>query len=330
MMNKEDTNRKYLLEEYSSRINRVLDYIEKNLDKSFTLDELANVANFSKFHFNRIFRSFVGETLFQFIQRIRIEKAAQLLLTNPKKSVTDIAYDCGFSSSATFARSFKDTFKISASEWRNTKTYSDSNIGQTERNARQALRNQREEISFSSMYIETQNHSQIWRITMNNENRTVEVKELPEMTVAYVRHIGPYKGNSQLFERLFEKVCQWAGPRGLLNQPDMKYICVYHDDPNITEESKLRTSVSVTVPADTEVSGEIGKMTIPSGKCAIARFELSASEYEEAWNWVYGTWLPASGYVPDDRPCFEMYPPAKEGTSKKKMTVDICIPVKSM
>jgi AraC family transcriptional regulator len=58
------------------------------------------------------------------------------------------------------------------------------------------------------MYIETQNQTQLWRITMNNENRTVEVKELPEMTVAYVRHIGPYKADAQLFERLFGKLCQ--------------------------------------------------------------------------------------------------------------------------
>jgi AraC family transcriptional regulator len=110
----------------------------------------------------------------------------------------------------------------------------------------------------------------------------------------------------------------------------MKYICVYHDDPNITEEAKLRTSVSIIVSEDTEVDGEIGKMTIPSGKYAFARFELSSSEYEEAWNWVYGIWLPTSGYVPDDRPCFEMYPPAKEGSSKAKMTVDICVPVKPL
>lgn len=165
---------------------------------------------------------------------------------------------------------------------------------------------------------------------MNNENRTVEVKELPEMTVAYVRHIGPYKGDAQLFERLFGKLCQWAGPRGLLNQPDTKYIIVYHDDPNITEEAKLRTSVSITVPENTDVGGEIGKMTIPAGKYALTRFELSSSEYEAAWNWVYGTWLPASGYVPDDRPCFEMYPPAKEVSCKDKMTVDICVPVKPL
>ena len=96
-MNRENPNREYLLGEYKSRINRVIDYIDQNIDKSLTLDELAQVANFSKFHFNRIFHSFIGEALFQFIQRLRIEKAAYLLLTNPRNSITEIAYQCGFS-----------------------------------------------------------------------------------------------------------------------------------------------------------------------------------------------------------------------------------------
>jgi len=329
-MKKDKPDYTHQIDEYTSRINRVLDYIEKNLDKTFTLDELAKVANFSKFHFNRIFSSFFGETLFQLIQRLRIEKAAQLLLAHPKKSITEIAHDCGFSSSATFARSFKETFKMSASEWRNSNSLAESNLSKHERNARKALRNHREELSMSSIYIETQNQSLIWRISMKNENRTVEVKELPEMTVAYVRHIGPYKGDSQLFERLFGKLCQWAGPRGFLNQPDTKYIVVYHDDPKITEEAKLRISVSLTVPSETDVDGEIGKMAIPAGKYAITRFELGPTEYGEAWNWVYGTWLPASGYVPDDRPCFEMYPPKNDVSCKDKMTVDICVPVKPL
>lgn len=53
-------------------------------------------------------------------------------------------------------------------------------------------------------------------------NKSVEVRELPATTVAYIRHIGPYKGDSKLFERLFNKLFTWAGPRGLVQQPGMK------------------------------------------------------------------------------------------------------------
>ncbi len=121
----------------------------------------------------------------------------------------------------------------------------------------------------------------------------IEVKNMPEFHVAYVRHIGPYKGNNELFENLFIKLMNWAGPRGLLNFPKTTVMSVYHDDPNITEENKLRTSACVTVPEKTPVEGEIGKMKIPGGEFAVAIFELSGSEeYEKAWNLVFGDWLP--------------------------------------
>lgn len=329
-MNTENLEQKYLIEEYTARINRVMDYIEQNIEKNFTLDELSKVANFSKFHFHRIFNSLEGETLFHFIQRLRVEKAASLLLNNPKESITDIAIDCGFSSSATFARSFKDHFKMSASEWRKTKKQNESNMGKIKSNSSKMATNQSKELLSSSTSINYKDKSQIWRITMENEEHLVEVKELSEMTVAYIRYTGPYKGNAQLFEELSNKLFKWAGPRNLLNFPKTWFLIIYHDDPDITGEEKLRLSVCITVPEETEVDGEIGKMVIPAGKYAMAKFELKADEYEGAWNWVYGSWLPKSGYVPDKRPAFELYPFDGEAKPKEKNRVDICIPVKPL
>ena len=80
-----DQRRQYLRDEYIARINRVIDYIEANPDQDLTLSGLAEVAYFSRFHFHRIFRAIVGETLNQFIQRNRVEKAASQLINNPKE-----------------------------------------------------------------------------------------------------------------------------------------------------------------------------------------------------------------------------------------------------
>ena len=76
-----------------------------------TLEELATIANFSKFHFSRIFHSIVGETPFQFIIRVRIEKAATLILTNKNESISEIAYKCGFSDIPFFPEILKNEFK---------------------------------------------------------------------------------------------------------------------------------------------------------------------------------------------------------------------------
>jgi AraC family transcriptional regulator len=114
----QDHKLKYLREEYTSRVNRVIDYIEANISKDLSLGELAEVAHFSTFHFHRIFRAMVDETLNDFIKRIRVEKAATKLVLNPKKSVTEIAFECGFSGSSAFARSFRETYGMCASSWR--------------------------------------------------------------------------------------------------------------------------------------------------------------------------------------------------------------------
>ena len=155
----------------------------------------------------------------------------------------------------------------------------------------------------------------------------VEVKNLPKMNLAYVRHIGPYKGNEKLFEGLWNRLFAWAGPRGLIGGPDFRSLVIYHDDPNITGEDKLRMSVCITVPPDTKTDGEVGKMELDAAKYVIARFNVDATQFQQAWEWLYGQWFPESGYQPDDKPCFEMYP---EEPKDGRFIVEICVPVKPL
>ena len=324
--------RKYLRENYIARINRVVDYIEANIDKDLTLSELAEVALFSPFHFHRIFSTMVGETLNGFIQRLRIEKAATMLVQNPKKSITEIALDCGFSGSSAFARAFREAFRMSASEWRADGNLKDSKNGKT--NSKEGKPDGKIWQDFDiDSYYSVNMTKQMWRVEMKAGKEliaNVEVKDISEMHVAYIRHIGPYAGDEQLFGNLFNRLCTWAGPRGLLRFPETKFVTIYHDNPDITDETKLRTDVCITIPLDTQVDGEIGKATMPAGKYAIAHFEITPDQYGDAWNAVYGGWLPESGYQPDDRPCFELYLNDPKEHPEGKHVVDIYAPVKPM
>ena len=160
--------------------------------------------------------------------------------------------------------------------------------------------------------------------------KQVEVREMPELHVAYVRHTGPYQGDSELFEGLIQKLMMWAGPRGILNSPDTQMLCAYHDDPDITDADKLRVSVCVTVPQGTPVDGEIGEMTIAGGKYAAASFELIPDNYQQAWDTVFGSWLPQSGYQPTDGLCYELMKGDPSDHPEGKHVVDICVPVKPM
>jgi AraC family transcriptional regulator len=304
--------------EYIARINRAFDYIECNIGNQFTLQELAQVANFSKYHFNRIFYGVVGETPFQFITRVRIERAATLLKSPANESISEIAYKVGFTDISIFSRNFKNYFGVSASQYRQGKS-KDSNFSQIDSNNQQSFKKPSTYFCFESKTIK-------WKTNMEL-NKSVEIKDLPKMTVAYIRHIGPYKGDAKLFERLWNKLFSWAGPRNLIGGPDFKSLIIYHDDPNVTVEDKLRMSVCITVPPNTKVEGEVGKMEIEAAKYVVARFVVDATQFGEAWQWIYGVWFPSSGYQPDDKPCFEMYP---EEPKDGKFTVEICVPVKPL
>lgn len=301
-----------------------MDYIQDNLNSNLDLDTLANVAHFSKFHFHRIFSAMVGETLNSFIKRLRIEKSAALLIINKNTSITEIALDCGFAGSAQFSRAFNEHFGMSASEYRkNRKVKSknhqtDSNIGNTNSNSRK----ENEQVS---PYFDDVKSKQKRGIVMK-----VEVKTLDDINVAYIRHIGPYAGDAELFSSILNKLFKWAGARDLMSNPDFKLLTVYPDDPGVTDENKLRMDVCVTIPEDTEVSGEIGKMVIKGGKYAIGHFELNDDEFGDAWKEMMGGWLPDSGFVPEAKPCFEVYHNDPKQHPEGKHITDICVPVKPM
>lgn len=324
------TNNINYRQEYICRINRVIDYIEDNLSQDLSLNKLAKVACFSPYHFHRIFSSMIGESLNQFITRLRMEKAATLVVTNFTRPISQIMFDCGYSDPSSFARAFKKYMGMSATQWRKKNK---RKISQNNNKFNQELSKARKALKKSSCYIRADIINQKWSMKMNTRNdlkAVVEVKEIESMPVAYIRHIGPYQADPDLFQNLYEKLFKWAAARDLLNFPETQTLTVYHDDPEITDEEKLRMSVCITIPEDTQVSGEIGKMKIPGGKYAFANFRLDSTQFGAAWNMVCKEWLPESGYQFDDRPSFEMCHnnPAKD--PENKFDVDIVIPLKPL
>jgi AraC family transcriptional regulator len=309
------------MNEYEKRINRVLDYIDNNLDKDLTLQELADISCFSRFHFNRIFSALMGETLFTFIQRLRLERAASRLCYE-KTPIINIALDCGFSNAASFSKSFKAFHGYSPSQWR-----SKSKTGQVISKKGQVHGNMGKEDSRSEHYNLSINS--IRRYSMDMNKVKVNVTEREEVTVAYVRHVGPYAGDAGLFERLYGQLCQWAGPRGFM-EGEPEFLSIYHDNPEITDEENLRISICLVVPEGTEAQGDINIMKVPGGKYAVGHFEIDVTEYGEAWSYICGEWLATSGYEPDERPCFEIMVNNPDEHPQGKHIVDIYEPVRPM
>ncbi len=95
------------LDEYSEKFNVVMKYIDANYMYDISLDRLADVAGYSKYHFSRIFKQYNSMSYLQYINARRT-KAAELLLLDPNLSITDVAMQAGFKSLTTFNRIFKE------------------------------------------------------------------------------------------------------------------------------------------------------------------------------------------------------------------------------
>lgn len=99
----------------------------------------------------------------------------------------------------------------------------------------------------------------------------------------------------------------WAAPRGAMNA-DAKILTVYHDDPAVTDDDKLRVSACINLPEGVAIDDGVGEKKLPGGEYALGWVSLGERDYGGwVWNAMMGCWLPQSGYEPDDRPCFEWF-----------------------
>ncbi len=110
-----------------------------------------------------------------------------------------------------------------------------------------------------------------------------------------------------------------------------KWFVVYHDYSDLTAEEKLRLSVCMSIKNHVAAyQGEFGCMELAGGRYAVGKFLIGADEYQGAWNYMISRWLPDSGYMPDDRLCFEYYPPQEKEDDHTRRVVEIFIPITPM
>jgi AraC family transcriptional regulator len=214
----------------------VVDYVEAHLDDEHSLENLAEAAHFSPFHFHRIFKALTGETINNYVKRIRLQKAGSILLSDYERPVSEVAALCGFNSTAVFCRAFRTHFGQSTGEFRIHHLEQDRKNGQRERKNDQSSHNT--SIYFSDEFINLNRN-------INMETNIV-VKEMPALDLIYCRHVGPY----DQIGASFGKLMKWAGPRGLLKFPKTKTVTIYHDDPKAVEIDKVRQSACITVSED--------------------------------------------------------------------------------
>lgn len=277
--------------DYIERTNAAIDYIVRNLDAELKLENVAQVACFSPFHFHRVFRSLLGETLQQFVKRLRLERALYLMSHAPDRSLTDIALDCGFSSSSDFSRSFKTRYGTAPSEF---------DVAHYRASKRK---------DFEATMASYENGPSLPRLPAgeNPDNFQATIRTLPARTVAYIRALNPFDPDSGAVLNAVHRLMAWADERGIGNNPWLGYMW---EDPEIVALEDCRYDVAVVIDESTfdfKPEGEIGRYRFPPMQVADIPIRGDIRKEQRAIDWMYGTWLPRSGFIPDDQPAFEAW-----------------------
>ena len=118
----------------------------------------------------------------------------------------------------------------------------------------------------------------------------VEIKRMPAMRVAFVRHQGPYSAVGEAWDRLMPVL----GKDGWLGAGTM-FLGICHDDPEVTPTEKMRYDACVTIDEQFVPHGEIGVQTIAGGEYAVVTHRGPYSRLGETYRWLYSVWLPTSG-----------------------------------
>lgn len=311
---------------YEERINRVMDAVAANLERVWTLDELARVAPFSPFHLHRIFFAITGETLGAFMRRIRLERAAMLLLWQPGSTITTIAHACGFSSSQNMARAFRQHFGVAPVAYRAANSVV-ARAGEAQ-NGKQGNALGMTCGQDGAMPVLGLAHVVLPETLFQEAAMMqVDVREMPVMTVAYMRHVGPYAPETlgPFWGRFMER----AGRLGLLH-PAVQTLGVSWDDPSITPPEKCRYDASIVVPDSFTRADGLNVQTVGGGLYAVYRRLTACDAFPAAWHELLGVWLPASGWQADDRSCFELYNNIFAAPAEGPWDVSYCLPVRKL
>jgi AraC family transcriptional regulator len=270
---------------YLQRVNLAIDHIIGHLAEPLRLQDLARVAMLSPFHFHRIFQALVGSTPADFVRRLRLEKALTLMSRPRAPSLTAIALSCGFTSSSDFSRCFKRRFGVAPSSF-DLAAWRRAHGAELQALVEQAA---------------TCPHIDRLPPRSNPDSFRVKIRDLPARTVAYIRVDRPYQGNGVI--EAVRSLMSWAERNGLA---DGQWLGYQWDNPEITALEDCHYYVAVEAERFTP-RGEVGRHQFPP--MAIAQIAIGGGIDLElrALQWLYGSWLPRSGFVPDDHPGFEAW-----------------------
>jgi AraC family transcriptional regulator len=256
-------------EDHQARIATVVRHLEADLGAPLDLEALARRASYAKHHFHRVFRGIIGESVAAHVRRLRLERAARALgRSNGRRTITDLALDAGYDSPEAFTHAFVRLFGIAPSTFATARPEAPRRVAARGAGATVAA------------------------------PVDVELRRCAPISVIAERHVGSYQTVGEAFER----IVRFGASRGLSGP--LFGLCP--DDPEVTDEARLRFDACLTIPA--ERARELQPaVVIPGGRYAVAVHRGPYTTLDQTYLALIGRWLPTTKYELCDEPVVEAY-----------------------
>lgn len=271
-------------------INRSIDYIIQNMGEDLTVEDVAAHFHFSASYFSRRFKEATGESVYEFIKRLRMEQSAVDIKLARNRQITDIGLDYGYSAS-NYSSAFKKQYRVSPARFRKAAA-----VGEMA----------------NPFYPE--GHSVFG--TFAEYDKKIAVSTLADRTVLYERVVGNYIDLKDKWPRFVERYRDSI-------RADTVYIERFYSDPTIVDTNACVYDICIT----TDATGDHENQTvIEGGRYAMYHYEGLIRDIFCAVQGVFSVWLPHSGYTMDKRYALNIYP--RIDAKSESVVMDLCIPVK--
>lgn len=297
--------------EHLRTMQRTLETIERRLVEPLSIDALAHAAGLSRWHFQRIFHAMVGYPVGSYIRRRRLAEASERLRASAR-TILDVALDFQFESHEAFTRAFKAEMAVTPSAWR-----------------RHALRARQ---GLAPVVL----NSDLIRHRYRHMHLTPEILTLPTRTFAglparFIMPSSPDANNLQVIPELWSRFI----PRIRELAPAMVEPHVVYglsDTPDALGETKTRPDegfylAAVQVASNAELPRGMVKWTSPGGTFARFLHRGSVQKIGATFGYIYGKWLPESGFVSGQGPDVERMDDRFDAASETSV-FEILVPVK--
>ncbi|MCA9515767.1 MAG: AraC family transcriptional regulator [Myxococcales bacterium] len=250
------------------RLRRVLAHIDAHLEEDLSLEALSSVARASRFHFHRRFAASAAMSPHEYVQRLRLCRAAVVLVFAPAVQVVEVALASGYESHEAFTRAFRQRLGQAPSTFRRRPRW---DLWHREYDALRRLRSQHMQKAYRP--------------------DDVRVVDLPETPVAMVVHRGDPRG-------IFASVQRLIAYRKANDLPPARHATynVLYGSPDGPRPDEFRMDLCVASPKPV-VANEQGVLagTIGGGRYAVLRHVGSDDTLGEAVRWLAVDWVRASG-----------------------------------